>query len=149
MVTILFADTVDMSCWRISILQQSGAILSISAAFVKTTMTFHSPRAMVATGPHGENQPEPSLGKNSHPPQLGLLTLMRRSPRQGECRGFSVWRLVSGGTSPTLLWVSNYTSLSNHQDRAWRRVVLTRLPLRAANGEHSAEVPDRSNRVQR
>jgi len=45
---------VDMSCWRISILRQSEAILSISAPFVKTTMTFHSPRAMVATGPHGE-----------------------------------------------------------------------------------------------
>jgi hypothetical protein len=52
--TILFAGTVDMSCWRISIPQQSEAILSISAPFVKTTMTFHSPRAMVATGPHGE-----------------------------------------------------------------------------------------------
>ena len=47
-----------MSCWRISILQQSEAILSISAAFVKTTMTSHSPRAMVATGPLGEIQPE-------------------------------------------------------------------------------------------
>ena len=52
--TILFAGTVDMSCWRISILQQSGAILSISAVYVRTTMTFHSPRAMVAIGPHGE-----------------------------------------------------------------------------------------------
>ena len=57
MVTILFAATVDMSCWRISILQQSGEILSISAAYVKTIMTFHSPRAMVATGPLGEISP--------------------------------------------------------------------------------------------
>jgi hypothetical protein len=52
--TILFAGTVDMSCWRISILQQSGEILSISAVYVRTTMTFHSPRAMVDTGPLGE-----------------------------------------------------------------------------------------------
>jgi hypothetical protein len=59
--TILFAGTVDMSCWRISILQQSEAIVSISAAFVKTTMTYHSLRAMAATGPHGEIQPEISM----------------------------------------------------------------------------------------
>jgi hypothetical protein len=52
--TILFAGTVDMSFWRISILRQSEAILSINAPFVKTTMTFHSPGAMVAAGPHGE-----------------------------------------------------------------------------------------------
>ena len=54
MATILFAGTVDMSCWRISILQQSGAILSISVAYVRTTMTFRSLRRMLATGPHGE-----------------------------------------------------------------------------------------------
>jgi hypothetical protein len=71
--TILFAVIVAMSCWRISILQQSGAILSISAASVKTTMTFHSPRAMVTTGPHGEISQRPLPG-NSHPPQLGPLT---------------------------------------------------------------------------
>jgi hypothetical protein len=52
--TIFYAGTVDMSCWRISILRQSEAILSISAPFVKTTMTFPSPQAMVATGPLGE-----------------------------------------------------------------------------------------------
>jgi len=51
---ILFADTADMSCWRILILQQSEAILSISAAFVRTTMTYHSPRAIVATDPLGD-----------------------------------------------------------------------------------------------
>jgi hypothetical protein len=43
-----------MSCWRISILHQSEAILSISAAYVRTTTTYLSPRAMVATGPLGE-----------------------------------------------------------------------------------------------
>ena len=52
--TILFAGTVDMSCWRISILQQSEAIPSISAAYVRTTTTFHLPRRMLATGLHGE-----------------------------------------------------------------------------------------------
>ena len=51
MVTILYVATVGMSCWRILILQQSEEILSISAAFVRTTMTYHSPGAMVATGP--------------------------------------------------------------------------------------------------
>ena len=51
---ILFVDTVGMSCWRILILQQSEAILSISAAFVRTTMTYHSPPAMVAIGLLGD-----------------------------------------------------------------------------------------------
>src|SRR3954464_9630697 len=46
-----------MSCWRILILQQSWEILSISAVYVRTTMTFHSPRAMVDTGPLGEISP--------------------------------------------------------------------------------------------
>src|SRR4051794_7169868 len=46
--------TVDVSCWKTSTRPQSGAILSISAGFVKTIMTSHSPRVMVATGPHGD-----------------------------------------------------------------------------------------------
>jgi hypothetical protein len=45
---------VAMSCWRISILRQSEAILSISAAFVRTTMTYHSPPVMIAIGLLGE-----------------------------------------------------------------------------------------------
>jgi hypothetical protein len=53
-VTILFADIVVTSCWRISIPQQSEAILSISVAFVRTIMTYHSPRVTVATGPLGD-----------------------------------------------------------------------------------------------
>jgi hypothetical protein len=63
-VTILFVGTVDLSFWRILTLRQSEAILSISAAFVKTTMTYHSLRAIVASGPHGDpdrNQLEASL----------------------------------------------------------------------------------------
>src|SRR5580704_9289521 len=51
---ILFVDTVGMSCWRISILQQLEAILCISAEFVRTTMTYHSPPVMVAIGLLGD-----------------------------------------------------------------------------------------------
>src|ERR1700720_1872639 len=51
---ILFVDTVGMSCWRTSIIQQSAAIPSISAAFARTTMTYHSPPAMVAIGLLGD-----------------------------------------------------------------------------------------------
>jgi hypothetical protein len=80
-VTISFAGTVDMSCWKISILQQSEATLSISAAFVKTTMTYHSPRATVATGPHGEISQR--LRCNPHPPQLGPLTCRNEAPAGG------------------------------------------------------------------
>src|SRR6266481_68427 len=50
----LFVDTVGMSCWRISILQQSQVILYINAGFVKTTMTSPSPRVTVATGRLGD-----------------------------------------------------------------------------------------------
>ena len=90
MATILFAGTVDMSCWRISILQQSEAILSISAAYVKTTMTYHSPRAMVATGPHAEiSQSFP--GGNPHPPRLGPLNLMRNEAPAGGMPGLLSW----------------------------------------------------------
>jgi len=42
--TILFVDTVGMSCWRISILQQSKVILSINAGFVKTTIKLDAHR---------------------------------------------------------------------------------------------------------
>ena len=84
--TILFADTVGLSCWRISILQQSEGILSISAAFVKTTMTYHSPRVMVATGPHGEiTQRLPCW--RGHPPQLGPLTSMQNEAPAGGMPG--------------------------------------------------------------
>ena len=75
-----------MSCWRISILQQSEAILSISAAFVKTTMTSHSPRAMVATGPLGEIS-QSFRGENSYPPQLGLFTFVRDEAPAGGMPG--------------------------------------------------------------
>jgi hypothetical protein len=43
-------DTVDLSCWGISILLLSREIPFINAASAKTTMTYHSPRVMVATG---------------------------------------------------------------------------------------------------
>ena len=81
MATILFVDTVDMSCWRILILQQSGAILSISAAFVKTTMTYLSPRAMVATGPLGEISQSFSGGIHT---TTALAPELMRSPGRGK-----------------------------------------------------------------
>ena len=78
--TILFAGTVDMSCWRILILQQSGAILSISAAFVKTIMTFLSPGAMVATGPLGKISQSLSGGIHI---TTALAPELMRSPGRG------------------------------------------------------------------
>jgi hypothetical protein len=50
---ILYADIADLLCWRISILQRFAAILSFSARIVKKTMTCHSARLLVVTGPHG------------------------------------------------------------------------------------------------
>ena len=39
----------------------------------ETTMTYHSPRVVVATGPHGENQPETSLAETHTHGSLGCL----------------------------------------------------------------------------
>ena len=49
--TILFADIVDLSSWRILILRRSTETPFINAAFVKTTMTCHSRQVTAATGP--------------------------------------------------------------------------------------------------
>jgi hypothetical protein len=57
----------------------------------------------------------------AHALQLGPLTLMqKRNPGRGNCRGFSDWRLMSGGTSPTLLRVSKREPSSNRRDRILR-----------------------------
>ena len=40
---VYFADTVEVSSQRISILRLSGEILSITVGFVRTTMTSRSP----------------------------------------------------------------------------------------------------------
>lgn len=61
MAMILSVDTVAMSCWRISILQRSEAIRSISAAFVKTIMICRLPRGTVATGLHADEAVEITL----------------------------------------------------------------------------------------
>ena len=73
MATILFVDTVDMSCWRISIFQQSGAILSISVAFVRTTMNYHSPLVMVAIGLLGDEADRNQLDARRKPSAVGGL----------------------------------------------------------------------------
>ena len=73
MPTILFVDTVDMSCWRISIFQQSEAILSISVAFVRTTMTYHSPLVMVAIGLLGDEADRNQLEARRKPSAVGGL----------------------------------------------------------------------------
>ena len=75
MATILFVDTVDMSCWRISIFQQSEAILSISVAFVRTTMTYHSPLVMVAIGPLGDEADRNQLDARRKPSAVGGLPM--------------------------------------------------------------------------
>ena len=69
--TILFVDTVDMACWRISILQQSEAILSISVAFVRTTITYHSPLVMVAIGLLGDEADRNQLDARRRPSAVG------------------------------------------------------------------------------
>jgi hypothetical protein len=93
-----------MSCWRISILRQSEAIRSISAPFVKTTMTFHSPRAMVATGPHGEISLRLPLAEIQFNAAWGGRFDARRSPGRGNAGASQVRDFVSGGdiANPTL-----------------------------------------------
>jgi hypothetical protein len=62
-----------MSCWRISIFQQSKAILSISVAFVRTTMTYHSPLVMVAIGLLGDEADRNQLDARRKPSAVGGL----------------------------------------------------------------------------
>src|SRR5204862_7850657 len=107
------AGTVDISCWRISILHQSEALLSISAGYVRRTMTFHSPRAMVATGPHGEISPRLPWRKSAFSAAWAGHFDARRSPGRGNAGASQVRDSCPGETSPTLLLVSHYTSLSN------------------------------------
>jgi hypothetical protein len=82
-------------------------------------MTFHSPRQMLAIGPHGEiSQRFP--GGNSYHRSLGPCIDAKRSPGRGECRGFSGSRLVSGGdiANPTL----------------GNALYIVKQPLRSSNG---------------
>src|SRR5438045_2689190 len=92
-----------MSFWRISILRQSEAILSISAPFVKTTMTFHSPRAMVATGPLGEISQRPLPGTHTHR-TLGRLSDAKRSPAKGNAGASQVRDSCPGRHRQPYLW---------------------------------------------
>ena len=74
---------------------------------------------------------------------------MRDEAPAGGCRGFSGSRLVSGETSPTLLLVSYYTPLSEPLRSSMAASCLDPFAVQAANGEHSAELTERFNRVQR
>jgi hypothetical protein len=91
---ILFVDTVDMSCWRTSILQQSAAIPSINAAFARTTMTCRSPPVMVAIGLLGdEAERNQSATTRWSPPTAtatGVPASMQSEDAAREMPGFSV-----------------------------------------------------------
>jgi hypothetical protein len=129
--TILFADTVDMSCWRISILRQSEAILSFSAPFVKTTMIFHSPRAMVATGPHGEISLRLPRRKSKFSAAWAGHLDARRSPGRGNAGASQIRDSCPGETSRTLLLVSNHKLLSNREiGQGCEGAALLRVPQR-------------------
>ena len=69
---------------------------------------------------------------------------MRAKPRQGECRGFSGSRLVSGGRhrQPYFWYRIIYRLTTVKIERA--ASCPTRLLLRAANGEHSPAKPEGS-----
>jgi len=67
--------TVGMSCWRTSILQPSAAILSISVAFARTTMTYHSPPVMVAIGLLGDEADRNQLDARRRPSAVGGLPM--------------------------------------------------------------------------
>src|SRR5690348_9368368 len=105
-----------MSCWKISILQQSEAILSISAAFVKTTMTSHSPRAMVATGPLGENQPELPWRK-SISAAAWAAELTRNEAPAGGMPGLLRFATRVRGDIANPTYGINRSSSSNQRDR--------------------------------
>src|SRR6202040_405715 len=72
--------------WRASILQQSAAIPSISAAFVRTTMTYHSPHVMIAIGLLGDEADRYHLATtrwNPTPSATGVSVQMQAKLRQG------------------------------------------------------------------
>ena len=83
-----------MSCWRTSILQQSAAIPSISAAFARTTMTYHSPPVMVAIGLLDDEAERNQLATTRWSPPTATATGVpprcKAKMRQGKCRWFSV-----------------------------------------------------------
>src|SRR3984893_8904379 len=92
--------------WRISILQQLKAILSTNAASLKTTMTCHSLRVMVATGPPGDpDRNQSATGwwdrttTTDRPPRnRSTRDDGKPKPRPGGTPRFPSWRLVFGGS---------------------------------------------------
>src|SRR6202011_2992626 len=105
---ILFVDTVGMSCWRILILQQSEAILSISAAFVRTTMTYHSPPAMIAIGLLGDEADRTQLRTVRWNPMATAQESRSDASQTRLRRGFPISPLVCGEISSNRPWYRSY-----------------------------------------
>src|ERR1700738_12037 len=101
---ILFVDTGCMSSWRISILQQSEAILSISAAFVRTTTTSHSPPAMVAIGLLGDEANRTQLRTVRWNPMATAQESRSDASQTRLRRGFPISPLVCGEISSNRPW---------------------------------------------
>ena len=101
---ILFVDTVGMSCWRISILQQSEAIPSISAAFARTTTTSHSPPAMVAIGLLGDEANRTQLRTVRWNPMATAQESRSDASQTRLRRGFPISPLVCGEISSNRPW---------------------------------------------
>src|ERR1700730_10535978 len=93
---ILFLDTVGMSCWRNLILQQFKAILCISAEFVRTTMTYHSPPVMVAIGLLGDEAERNQSATTRWSPPTATATGVPASMQSERCgkgnAGVFSWR---------------------------------------------------------
>src|SRR5580692_9951826 len=107
---ILFVDTVGMSCWRISILQQSEAIPSISAAFARTTTTSHSPPAMVAIGLLGDEANRTQLRTVRWNP-MATAQESRSDASQTPARqrrGVSYFAIVCGEIRSNRPWYRSY-----------------------------------------
>jgi len=85
-----------MSCWRISILQQLEAILCISAEFVRTTMTYHSPPVMVAIGLLGDEAERNQSATTRWSPPTATATGVPASMQSERCgkgnAGVFSWR---------------------------------------------------------
>ena len=136
--TILFAGTVDMSCWRISILQQSEAIPSINAVFARTTMTYHSPPVMVATGPFGEISQSFSGGIHT---TTALAPELMRSPGRGMPGLLRFATRVRGDIANPTYGIKPFI-IKQPERSTMRPIGLTRF-LRLACGRHSAGVTAR------
>ena len=97
-----------MSCWRISILQQSEVIPSISAAFVRTTTTSHSTPAMVAIGFLGDEANRNQLRTTRWNPMATAQESRSYATQTRLRRGFPISPLVCGEISSNRTWYRSY-----------------------------------------